>query len=86
MSVRPAHFAERHGLMIIIVLGESVISVALAAQDEPLDAQLIGGCLLGVAAIAAMWWAYFVGDDEIAAERARRQQRPSPVLDGADRV
>ncbi len=76
MSVRPAHFAERHGLMIIIVLGESVISVALAAQDEPLDAQLIGGCLLGVAAIAAMWWAYFVGDDEIAAERLAASSGP----------
>lgn len=68
MTVRPAHFAERHGLMIIIVLGESLISVALAAQAHPLDARLVGGCLVGVVAIATMWWAYFVGDDEIAAE------------------
>jgi low temperature requirement protein LtrA len=68
MAVRPAHFAERHGLMIIIVLGESVISVALAAQSRQLDIALIGGCLLGVAAIAAMWWAYFVRDDELASQ------------------
>lgn len=67
LAVRPGSFAERHGLMIIIVLGESMISVALAAQSRQLDFPLIAGCLLGVAAIAAMWWAYFVGDDDVAA-------------------
>jgi low temperature requirement protein LtrA len=76
MEVRPAHFAERHGLMIIIVLGESVISVALAAQDQQLDLRLIGGCLLGVAAIATMWWAYFARDDEIAAEHLAAAEGP----------
>lgn len=68
LEVRSAHFTERHGLMIIIVLGESITGVALAAQSEDLGPRLIGGCLLGVAAIVAMWWAYFVGDDEIAAQ------------------
>ncbi|MGP5607824.1 low temperature requirement protein A [Arthrobacter rhombi] len=68
LAVRPGNFAERHGLMIIIVLGESIISVALAAQSQDLDLPLITGGLLGVAAIAAMWWAYFVGDDDLAAK------------------
>ncbi|MDN5824595.1 MAG: low temperature requirement protein A [Micrococcaceae bacterium] len=68
LAVRPGNFAERHGLMIIIVLGESIISVALAAQTQALDIPLITGGLLGVAAIAAMWWAYFVGDDDLAAK------------------
>ncbi|MGO2534232.1 low temperature requirement protein A, partial [Arthrobacter rhombi] len=68
LAVRPGNFAERHGLMIIIVLGESIISVALAAQSQELDIPLITGGLLGVAAIAAMWWAYFVGDDDLAAK------------------
>lgn len=68
LAVRPGNFAERHGLMIIIVLGESIISVALAAQSQELDLPLITGGLLGVAAIAAMWWAYFVGDDDLAAK------------------
>jgi low temperature requirement protein LtrA len=67
-DVRTAHFAERHGLMIIIVLGESLISVGLAAQAHHLDPSLIVGCLVGFMAIVGLWWAYFVGDDEVAAE------------------
>jgi len=67
-DVRPSHFAERHGLMIIIVLGESVISIGLAAQAHHLDLYLIAGCLVGFVAIVGLWWAYFVGDDEVAAE------------------
>jgi low temperature requirement protein LtrA len=62
------HFAERHGLMIIIVLGESLLSVALAAQQLPVDATLILGTLCALAASAAMWWCYFGGEDAAAAE------------------
>jgi low temperature requirement protein LtrA len=61
------HFAERHGLMIIIVLGESLLSVALAAQQLPVDATLIVGTLCALAASAAMWWCYFGGEDAAAA-------------------
>jgi low temperature requirement protein LtrA len=61
------HFAERHGLMIIIVLGESLLSVALAAQQLPVDATLIIGTLCALAASAAMWWCYFGGEDAAAA-------------------
>ena len=86
MTVRPGHFAERHGLMIIIVLGESVISVALAAQDQVLDLSLIGGCLLGVAAIAAMWWAYFVRRRRDRRRAPRCRARQPPILDGQDRL
>lgn len=74
LEIRPGHFAERHGLMIIIVLGESIISVATATQAENLNLHLIGGSLLGVLAITAMWWAYFVGDEEIAAEHLAAAQ------------
>ncbi len=65
-DVHAHHFAERHGLMIIIVLGESVISLGLAAQLHHLDLALISGCLVGLAAIVGMWWAYFVGEDAVA--------------------
>lgn len=53
------HFTERHGLMIIIVLGESLVSVALAAQEEHVSLALIIGMLCGLAASAAIWWGYF---------------------------
>lgn len=80
-TLQPTHFAERHGLTVMIVLGESVISVALAAREQRLDLRLIAGCLLGVAAVAAMWWAYFVGDnDEAAAQLKAAPARLRPRM------
>jgi low temperature requirement protein LtrA len=64
-----AHFAERHGLMILIVLGESLISVGLAVEHhDHVDSSLLYGALAGLAVTSAMWWAYFVGEDDRAAE------------------
>ncbi len=62
-----AHFAERHGCMILIVLGESLVSVGLSAKTSRVDLGLMLGALAGLAATAAMWWAYFVGEDQRAA-------------------
>ena len=67
-TIRSGHFAERHGLMILIVLGESLVSVGVAASGERLGPRLVIGALCGFLATAALWWAYFVGDDEKAAE------------------
>jgi low temperature requirement protein LtrA len=50
------------------VLGESLLSVALAAQQLPVDATLIFGTLCALAASAAMWWCYFGGEDAAAAD------------------
>ena len=68
-DLNPTHFAERHGLMILIVLGESLVSVGLAvmATDPVINTTLIIGALSGLAASTAMWWAYFAGEDERAA-------------------
>ncbi len=67
--IAAGHFAERHGLMIIIVLGESLISVGVAASAEHLNGALLLGAMCGFAASAAMWWAYFRADDAAAARR-----------------
>jgi low temperature requirement protein LtrA len=71
------HFAERHGLMIIIVLGESIVSVAQAAQHLSLTGPLIAGALCGLAAAAAMWWCYFGGDDEAGATALSHAAAPA---------
>ncbi|MEP6563099.1 MAG: low temperature requirement protein A [Nakamurella sp.] len=68
-TIHSDHFAERHGLMILIVLGESLISVGVAASGQQLTGRLVIGALCGFVCIAALWWAYFVGDDEAAAQR-----------------
>jgi low temperature requirement protein LtrA len=70
-----SHFAERHGLVIIIALGESIVALGVGAQGLGLDAGIIVGALLGVAVAAALWWAYF---DFVAlvAERVLRRAPP----------
>ena len=86
-DIDPDHFAERHGLMIIIVLGESLISVALAADALPVGGRLVTGALCGLAALAGMWWCYFTGEDEAAAKRfaaAPPQRRGRLALVGYD--
>jgi low temperature requirement protein LtrA len=55
----PAHFVERHGLIIIIALGESIVSIGVGAAGLPLDAPTIAAALLGMVVAAALWWAYF---------------------------
>jgi low temperature requirement protein LtrA len=57
--ISPEHFVERHGLIVIIALGESIFAIGIGAAGLPLDAGVIGAALLGVAVAAALWWSYF---------------------------
>jgi low temperature requirement protein LtrA len=77
--VEPGHFAERHGLIIIIALGESVVALGLGAHGLGLGAEIIIAALLGIAAAGAMWWAYF----DVAAIVAERRFK---ALSGADQA
>jgi low temperature requirement protein LtrA len=67
--IRAAHFVERHGLIVLIALGESVVAVGVGVQGRELTAGVIVTSVLGLALAAAMWWLYFDGEDE-RAERA----------------
>jgi low temperature requirement protein LtrA len=57
--VSATHFAERHGLIIIIALGESIVAIGIGAAGIGLDAEVIAVAAMGVAVAAALWWAYF---------------------------
>jgi low temperature requirement protein LtrA len=57
--VATEHFVERHGLIIIIALGESIVAIGLGAAGLPLDAGLIAAALLGVLVACMVWWSYF---------------------------
>jgi low temperature requirement protein LtrA len=57
--VQPSHFVERYSLVIILALGESIVSIGIGAAGLPLDGDLVGAALLGLAVAAALWWAYF---------------------------
>ncbi|MGI9605494.1 MAG: low temperature requirement protein A [Acidimicrobiales bacterium] len=56
-----AHFAERHGLIMIIALGEAIIAVGVALTDAELvlDTALATQLGVGLAGACALWWAYF---------------------------
>ncbi|MEO8329252.1 MAG: low temperature requirement protein A [Candidatus Nanopelagicales bacterium] len=58
-AVRPSHFAERHGLIVIIALGESLIALGLAASEQSLTTGVVTSGVMGFAIVAAMWWLYF---------------------------
>jgi low temperature requirement protein LtrA len=64
----PGHFAERHGAIIIIALGESVLAIG-AGASAGLDAGTVAAAVLGMVVAAALWWAYF---DVVALVAARR--------------
>jgi low temperature requirement protein LtrA len=57
-KLEPSHFVERHGLVVLIALGESIVALGVGAQVG-VDRGVITAATLGVALIAAMWWAYF---------------------------
>ena len=67
----PGHFAERHGLVIIIALGESIVAIGAGAEAH-LTAGIAAAAVLGVTVAAALWWTYF---DVVALVSARRLAR-----------
>jgi low temperature requirement protein LtrA len=54
----PSHFAERHGLILIIALGESIVAIGVGA-DAHVDAGVVAAATLGIGVAAALWWLYF---------------------------
>jgi low temperature requirement protein LtrA len=67
-TVHPAHFVERHGLIVIIALGESIVAIG-AVGDIAIDWALAGTSMAVMALVAGLWWDYFTRD-AAATERA----------------
>jgi low temperature requirement protein LtrA len=66
--IAPEHFAERHGLIVLIALGESLIAIGVGAGFG-LGTGVIVGAALGIVVVSALWWLYF----DVAAIFARRR-------------
>lgn len=62
-GIGAGHFVERHGLLLIIVFGESVIAIGIGVGSLPLTPGIAGGAFLTLAVGAALWWMYFVRDE-----------------------
>jgi len=70
-ELEPAHFVERHGLVVIVALGESVVAIGIGTAGLPVDLELIGVAVLGLLLVAGLWWTYFA-DEQSVTEAMRR--------------
>jgi low temperature requirement protein LtrA len=67
-KLAPGHFAERHGAIVIIALGESIVAIGVGAKAT-LSADVVAVAILGIVIAAALWWVYFDVTAIIAARR-----------------
>jgi len=79
------HFAERHGLIIIVALGESIVSIGIGVTELPISWPIVFASALGLALSAGLWWAYFdvaAMDSEHALAAAEGEKRARLARDG----
>ncbi len=72
------HFAERHGLIIIIALGESIVAIGVGVTDLPISWPIIVAATLGLSVSASLWWVYFdtsalLGEQSLAKTRGQHR-------------
>jgi low temperature requirement protein LtrA len=70
-----SHVPERWGLFTIIVLGESVVAVALGTAETEFETRSAVAAVLGFCVAACFWWIYFDGHEGI-----RLQPTPAPLI------
>jgi len=76
----PGHFSERHGLIVIVALGESIVAIGVGVAKEPISWVIIAASVLGLLLSSAMWWAYFdvsalLGEHALATEPQETRAR-----------
>jgi low temperature requirement protein LtrA len=81
-AIAPEHFVERHGLVVLIAIGESVVAIGVGAGEQPIGIRLVAIATLALLLNACLWWAYFGGDDA----RAEAALHATPVDDRPRRV
>ncbi|RPJ27148.1 MAG: low temperature requirement protein A [Chloroflexi bacterium] len=74
-EIRVNHFVERHGLLLLVALGESI--VAIGAGGLELTLQFILSAVMGLILSAALWWIYFACDDEVARDNMLARSGPA---------
>ncbi len=86
LTLHPGHITERHGLVVIVTLGESVVAISIGAAGLALDGDLLFAAILSLAVAACLWWALFVHEmprtEEALAETSDQVQRVRKVLNG----
>jgi low temperature requirement protein LtrA len=72
------HFAERHGLIVIVALGESIVSIGVGVSGLPVSWPIVVASALGLTVAGALWWVYFdvtslLAERALAASRGHRR-------------
>ena len=73
-------FAERHGLIIVVALGESIVAIGVGVAREPISWPVVVAASLGLSLSAGLWWLYFdvtsrLGERALADVDGERQAR-----------
>ncbi|MGH8823820.1 MAG: low temperature requirement protein A [Jiangellaceae bacterium] len=63
-----SHFAERHSLIIIVALGESIVAIGVGIAALPISWPIVVGAMLGLSVSVSLWWIYF----DVTANMAER--------------
>ena len=61
------HFAERHALIVLIALGESIVAIGVGATTIELNLGVVVAAVLAIVLVSSLWWLYF----DVAAILAR---------------
>jgi low temperature requirement protein LtrA len=75
-EIGAAHFVERHGLVVLVAIGESVVAIGIGAAHLAVDGGLVVVAMLGLALSACLWWLYFGRGDDEWAERSLGSMEP----------
>ena len=78
----PAHWAERHGLVVILALGESIVAIGVGVAREPIDGSIALGAALSVTLSILLWWAYFARVSAAGEHALERRTDAARVLLG----
>ena len=70
----PEHFAERHGLIVIVALGETIVALGVGSEVG-LTAGVAAAAVLGIVLVSELWWVYF---DVVAIANVRRLVNAPP--------
>ncbi len=67
-SFRGGHLVERHGLLLLVAFGESIVAIGIGLAAVELELRMYVAAVLGLLLVSALWWTYFARDDERALE------------------
>lgn len=62
-NIHAGHFVERHGLLLLVAFGESVVAIGIGLTGMKMTLMVYSAAVLGVVLVAALWWSYFSSDE-----------------------